>query len=730
MADPFAPLDGERSTRGAADEDAAKWLAVMPVPENAPKPPERHPRLGKPSAIWTYPDARGRLLGFIYRFDATRKKEFRPLALFQLAAGGLPEWRWESWPSPRPLYGLDRLAAKPDATVVICEGEKAADAAQRLLSDCVCVTSPNGSKGARKADWTPLAGRRVILWPDDDQAGDAYAEAVAELVHAAGASSVAIVAAPANVVEGWDAADAEAQGWTSARTGELIAGARPFARPDAPATKRPKKERRKPQRDSLHSLCDCVVLWHSPDGEGFATVPLNGHCENWPLRSRAFRRWVTERVYTELGTAPGSQALEDLLNVLEAKAYVKGPKQCPWGRVGARGGRHYIDLGDPGWRVIEIRPNGWDVISGEGLPFVRSPRKGESCEPEAGYSVEELLPFVNVASDDFVLIVAWLVAALRDRPPYPVLLFTSEHGSGKTTLVRLLRSLVDPSVLESQGPPSSERDLIVSAQNTHVIALDNMSHLSSEFGDAIARISCGVGSAYRMLHTDREENIFAGGRPFILCSIPAITEKRADVNDRSLVIHLPSILDNKRRPEDELNADWEIARPRVLGALCTALSSALRMLGETRLERYGRMADFEKFMNAAEPGLGWEPGTFSAAYEANRRDAAGAAFEADVIAVAIGDFIRKVHQSGWSGTATELLDCLVNTQVRGADGLLVPMVSESVKRSKEWPTTAQGLGNRIRRAKPLLRQHRGIIVEHKHSGERTITIVPEAREVP
>ena len=90
-------------------------------------------------------------------------------------AGGKLEWRWERWPPKRPLYGLQRLAERPCAAVVVCEGEKAADAAARLLSGYVAVTSPNGSKSAAKADWSPLQGRAVTVWPDADAAGLEYA---------------------------------------------------------------------------------------------------------------------------------------------------------------------------------------------------------------------------------------------------------------------------------------------------------------------------------------------------------------------------------------------------------------------------------------------------------------------------------------------------------------------------------------------------------------------------
>lgn len=711
--DPFAPLGGERPAHTARNDVEPEWLVIVPVPENVPPPHARHPnpRLGKPSQTWPYRDASGRLLGFVYRFDPKgKKKEHRPLVLFRPAAGGSPEWRWESWPSPRPLYGLEKLAARPGAPVIVCEGEKAADAAQRLLPEYVCITSPNGSKSAAKADWTSLAGRQIVLWPDADAAGASYAETVAGLLFGAGAASVSVASAPAGVKEGWDAADAEAERWTPGRVAEFVANAKREARPATPTAKRAKKEKRRPQRNSLMALCDGITLWHGASGEGFASVPVDDHRENYPINSQVFYRWLAARAYDELGAPPGVQALQDTLRVLGARAVAKGPLQAPWRRVGARAGRSYIDIGDASWRAISISGSGFEVVRGDDLPFLRAPRMRPLCEPEAGYSIDELRPFVNVVSeDDFILVVAWLVAAMRERGPYPILILNGEQGSGKTSLCRLLRSLVDPAAPATQGPPKDERDLVVAAQNAHVLALDNLSHLSAEMSDWLCRLASGAGFATRMLHTDRDENVFDGARPIILNGIPALAE-RPDLSERSLVVHLVSIPEDRRRPEDELEADWKVAGPRALGALCDAFSSALRRLKDTKLKRPGRMADFEKLICAAEPGLGWEPGTFSAAYEANRRNASRAAFEANPVAVAIDEFIREESATLWSGTATRLLGCLATR------------ASEATKRSKQWPSTAQGLGNHIERVKPLLRQ-RGVIVERKHSGERLITIV-------
>lgn len=198
---------------------------VMPIPSNAPPAPNGHPKLGTPSTTWTYRDEAGAALFYTLRFDPSdASKSFLPLTLWRQPDGSLA-WRWKGATDPRPLYGLDRLAARPAAPVVICEGEKSADAAERLLSGFVAVTSLNGAKSAAKADWSPLRGRHVTIWPDADEPGAAYAQAVAELALAAGAAPVAIVTPPAGVSDGWDAADAESEGWTHDRAVALIAGA-------------------------------------------------------------------------------------------------------------------------------------------------------------------------------------------------------------------------------------------------------------------------------------------------------------------------------------------------------------------------------------------------------------------------------------------------------------------------------------------------------------------------
>jgi hypothetical protein len=78
-------------------------------------------------------------------------------------------WHCKAPPSPRPLDGLDPIAERPEAAVLVTECEKAADAAAAILPDLVCATSQGGSKVPGKSDWTPLRGRRLTIWPGNDE---------------------------------------------------------------------------------------------------------------------------------------------------------------------------------------------------------------------------------------------------------------------------------------------------------------------------------------------------------------------------------------------------------------------------------------------------------------------------------------------------------------------------------------------------------------------------------
>jgi putative DNA primase/helicase len=212
----------------------SKRTPIVPVPEDAPVCTWKHPKHGKPVAMWCYRDAEGRPLGYAARVefidkDGKRGKEVLPIAYCQV--GERRAWLACGLPPPRPLYNMPELLVTPAAPVIVTEGEKKAAAVPALFPGFLGTTSMGGAQAAKHSDWTPLAGRRVIVWPDNDEPGRRYAEDVARLATASGAASVAIVAVPQHWPEGWDLADAMPEGVPPETLTRLLAEAAPWTPP-------------------------------------------------------------------------------------------------------------------------------------------------------------------------------------------------------------------------------------------------------------------------------------------------------------------------------------------------------------------------------------------------------------------------------------------------------------------------------------------------------------------
>ncbi len=179
----FSPLSSSEREAAAhkltdcCERDAAK---PTPPPTDSELPEFAAVRMfsRSPAAVWRYVDANGALTFCVCRWNKPDgDKDIRPLSWFDGEG-----WRFAHWPDARPLYNADRIAANPDAPVVICEGEKAADAATRIFGSAIATTSSGGANAASKTDWTHLAGRRVLIWPDNDDPGRKYARDVAAIL--------------------------------------------------------------------------------------------------------------------------------------------------------------------------------------------------------------------------------------------------------------------------------------------------------------------------------------------------------------------------------------------------------------------------------------------------------------------------------------------------------------------------------------------------------------------
>ena len=308
------------------------------------------------------------------------------------------------------------------------------------------------------------------------------------------------------------------------------------------------------QSSRLVQLAGDAEFWHTPEMQGYATVTVGDHRENWQIRSKRFETWLQFRFYREFSRPANAQAVQDARTALEGRANFDGSEHLAHVRLAEHDDAFYLDLGDDQWHVVRIDSRGWRTIKDCPIRFRRPKGMLPLPVPTAGGSVELLRPFVNVADESWPLVLAWLMAALRPRGPYPVAGLHGEQGSAKSTTARVLRMQVDPNRAPLRSPPKDDQNLMIAASNSWVVCYDNLSYLPQWLSDAMCRLSTGGGFGTRTLFENDEETIFDATRPIILNGISELAAS-ADLLDRSLILNLPPI--QNRRSEEKF---WAILK--------------------------------------------------------------------------------------------------------------------------------------------------------------------------
>lgn len=416
-------------------------------------------------------------------------------------------------------------------------------------------------------------------------------------------------------------------------------------------------ERERSQRDILLELASDANLWRDAAGDAYATVQEDGVRKNFRVHSGDFKGWLIRRWmgYFDDGgltCAPGSQALQDAINAVEARAQ-QGQVHPVFVRIGHLLDRVYVDLGDEGWHAVGISAHGWRVVDDPPVRFIRTsgqlPLPKPIRDPKALFALLSILPDGADATDAKTLLLSFLVGAFMPDGSLPLLALSGQQGSGKSTLTRCLRQLIDPNQAPARQQPRNDDDLIIAAKNGALVAFDNLSRISPELSDALCRLATGSGFSKRRLYTDGDEVIVHVRRPVIVNGITDLV-RMPDLADRALFVELPtrSIF----QPEVELKQSFAQRQPAMLGKLYDAVSAALRGYAAEIGSPGIRLADFERWVRAAAPELGLDPQEVSRVLGENRLMGDRMLIEDDLVASLLVRMLDK--RAVISGTPTEL----------------------------------------------------------------------------
>jgi hypothetical protein len=466
---------------------------------------------------------------------------------------------------------------------------------------------------------------------------------------------------------------------------------------------------KKSQTTLLIEIGSRYPLFHCPNKDGYVQVGK----QVLPIRSSDFKEQLSHEFFNLTGKGCNAKAIGDALSTLESIA--KYQKNCHkvYIRVANLGDTVYLDIGGKDWRVIQIDKDGWQIVDESPVKFVRKRGFIELPTPTKGGELTKLKDYLNLSPVHLPLVYGFIFCALAGVSPYLILVLQGEQGTGKSTLCRVIRIFVDPSTVPLRNPPKDARDLLVSAMNTHCVVLDNLSGLSPELSDCICRLSTGGGIDLRALYTDSEQVLIDIQRPVMVNGIDDIAT-RPDLAERALILNLPVIEPDKRKPEKAFWTEFEKDKGGMFGAMLDAISAGLKNRDTVTLPTKPRMADAALWITACETGFKPER-TFIESHTNNQNEAIELGIEASPVGAAIMTLMD--NQDSWLGTPTDLLKELTG------------IAGETQARSKAWLQSTRGLKNAITRLKSSFRRM-GITIDEGKSGNRFYCITKIVNKAP
>lgn len=449
----------------------------------------------------------------------------------------------------------------------------------------------------------------------------------------------------------------------------------------------------KNQADLLVSLATRdeveIELFHDELGDGYARVFRGPGWRVLKLHSQDFKRWLARKFWDEHGKTPNSESMSSALAVLEGKALFEGQRHELSNRIARIGDAIYYDLANEDDEAVVINKQGFSIISAPVL-FRSHKHQKSQVKPAAERNVKRLLEFTNLKDESqALLLLVYVVAAFIPDIPRPIIHAFGDQGAAKTTLIRLVKRLVDPSHNETLSLAGGETQLVQKLSHHYMPCFDNISHLRAGLSDCLCRAVTGEGHTKRQLYTDDDDIIYVFKRCVGINGIN-IAARRPDLLDRCVLIELERIPPGRIREEAEFWQEFEQAKPAILAGIFEMLSCAITLYPRVKPATLFRMADFTHWGVAIASALGHSEGEFLEAYGSNLARQNEEALAGSNVASAVLSFMAD--RDSWQGTASQLLYQLdevadqlrINTKQRG------------------WPKAPNALSRRINEVKTNL----------------------------
>jgi hypothetical protein len=391
-------------------------------------------------------------------------------------------------------------------------------------------------------------------------------------------------------------------------------------------------------------------LFHDGAGGAFVAVRCeHGGRETFGSGSQAARDWLTRLALSIGASVISRKTLDEVSGTLRARA-LEGDQHPVFVRVGASGQWPLvIDLGRRGdGQAIVVTADGFRVMADHGVRFVRPAGLLPLPAPIVGSELSVLQQLLALEGDDWVKLLAFMLTALRPRPPYMALLVTGVAGAGKSLRCETVKYLLDPNDAMRTSLPEKLNDLAVVALHERLPLFDNVSGMSQATSDLLCLILTGGGHKDRLLYTNQEQSVMKLPRPVILNGISDYVHQ-SDLLSRGIPLELSE--PEQLLTEAEYWRRLEHARAALLGALYQIAAGGLSRLAQAEAPAGNRNADCLQWLAACEYHADLEPGTFARVIDDAQGEVDSERVQNDMAFVALSKVLEK---DAWAGLMSDL----------------------------------------------------------------------------
>jgi hypothetical protein len=373
----------------------------------------------------------------------------------------------------------------------------------------------------------------------------------------------------------------------------------------------------------------------------------------------------------------------------------------------------WYDLGE---KAVKINKDGWEVSNESPILFRRFRHQQSQVIPIAGGSIDDILKFINVKNEmDRILLKVYLVTCFIPGFPHPVLVVFGEHGSAKSSTFRILKSTVDPSNLLTLAPIKDGPQFVQIISHHWMSLFDNLSGMTNDLSDYLCRACTGEGFSKRKLYSNDDDFIYNTQHCLGINGISNVVTK-SDLLDRSILIELERIPQNKRKSEAELKIEFDKMKPQILGSCFDILSKAIKIKPNIKIKDLPRMADFTEWGYAIAEAMEIGGEAFMKAYKINIDKQNEEAINASPIGIAIIQLLDR--ESGYfSAEPSWILEQLNSIAEKN-----------KIDHSRDffWPKNVRYLWKKLLEISPNLKAQ-GITIQKGRGTKRFIEIVDTAR---